>query len=179
MDLQSATGSGVAYHNLSTEERILELQKFHEKTSTEGVRISASATKKDWSNLAQVVYKRTYARKKGERTENWNETVLRVIDGNVRNYRGTALLEENEEERLFYYLHNRKAMPAGRGLWFSGSESHERLGGAGLVNCWGATADNIENFVMAQDLLMLGGGVGMSVEHKYVSKLPKIKKGVK
>lgn len=134
---------------------------------------------KDWSNLAQVVYKRTYARKvSGEQTENWEDTVRRVIDGNVRKYRGTELLEENEEERLFYYIYNRKAMPAGRGLWFSGSEAHDRLGGAGLVNCWGTTADNIENFVMAQDLLMLGGGVGMSVEHKYVSKLPRPKKNV-
>ena len=34
------------------------------------------------------------------------------------------------------------------------------------------------NFVYMQDLLMLGGGVGSSVEHRYVSKLPKIKKGV-
>jgi ribonucleoside-triphosphate reductase len=88
------------------------------------------------------------------------------------------LLEDDEEERLFYFISNRKAMPAGRGLWFSGSEAHNRLGGAGLVNCWGTTADNIDNFVMAQDLLMLGGGVGMSVEHKYVSKLPRPKKGI-
>jgi ribonucleoside-triphosphate reductase len=136
-------------------------------------------TIKDWSNLAQVVYKRTYARKiEGEQTENWEETVQRVIDGNIRKYRGTNLLEKDEEQRLFYYIYNRKAMPAGRGLWFSGSEAHNRLGGAGLVNCWGTTADNIDNFVMAQDLLMLGGGVGMSVEHKYVSKLPRPKKNV-
>lgn len=133
---------------------------------------------KNWSNEAKVVYTRTYARKKEETRENWEETVRRVIDGNVRKYRGTNLLEPNEEERLYYYLFNRKAMPAGRGLWFSGSEAHDKLGGAGLVNCWGATADNIENFVMAQDLLMLGGGVGMSVEYRYVSKLPRPKKGV-
>ncbi len=134
---------------------------------------------REWSNEAKVVYTRTYARKKNETRENWEETVRRVIDGNIRKYRGTGLLDKDEEERLYYYIFNRKAMPAGRGLWFSGSEAHDRLGGAGLVNCWGATADNIENFVMAQDLLMLGGGVGMSVEHKYVSKLPRPKKGVK
>jgi ribonucleoside-triphosphate reductase len=138
-----------------------------------------SASQKEWSNLAQVVYKRTYARKTDAgHTENWKETVLRVIEGNVEKYRGTDFLEPDEEDRLFYYIYNRKAMPAGRGLWFSGSEAHHRLGGAGLVNCWGTTADNIEHFVMAQDLLMLGGGVGMSVEHKYVSKLPRPKKGI-
>ena len=54
---------------------------------------------KDWSNLAKVVYKRTYARKlENGATEDWNDTVLRVIDGNVKNYRGTSLLEKDEEE---------------------------------------------------------------------------------
>ena len=69
-------------------------------------------------------------------------------------------------------------MPAGRGLWFSGSPSHEKLHGAGLVNCWAFTGDDWKNLVLAQDLLMLGGGVGISIEHKYVSKLSKIKKNV-
>jgi ribonucleotide reductase alpha subunit len=69
-------------------------------------------------------------------------------------------------------------MPAGRGLWYSGTESHKKLGGAALCNCWFTTADDWQNFVMAMDLLMLGGGVGMSVEHRFVSKLSKIKKGV-
>lgn len=134
---------------------------------------------KEWSNLAKVVYKRTYSRKIDDNTtETWEQTVKRVIDGNIRKYKGTEFLDANEEERLYYYISNRKAMPAGRGLWFSGSEAHDRLGGAGLVNCWGTTADNIDNFVMAQDLLMLGGGVGMSVEHRYVSKLPKPKRNV-
>jgi ribonucleoside-triphosphate reductase (thioredoxin) len=172
MELQSATAQ--------TTKRALDLQGIT-LTGTAPIKESFTLPKTlEMSNLAQVVYKRTYARKVDEeRTENWEETVRRVIDGNIRKYRGTNLLEKNEEDRLFYYIYNRKAMPAGRGLWFSGSEAHDRLGGAGLVNCWGTTADNIENFVMAQDLLMLGGGVGMSVEHKYVSKLPRPKRGVK
>jgi ribonucleoside-triphosphate reductase len=164
MELQSATVQALAHIPVTLGSQAIEKEE---------------ASTIDWSTLAQVVYKRTYARKvQDEQTENWEDTVRRVIDGNIRKYRGTELLEENEEERLFYYIYNRKAMPAGRGLWFSGSEAHDRLGGAGLVNCWGTTADNVENFVMAQDLLMLGGGVGMSVEHKYVSKLPRPKKNV-
>lgn len=135
---------------------------------------------KEWSNLAKVVYKRTYARKtEANTTETWNDTVKRVIEGNIGKYRGTDLLDPNEEERLFYYLTNRKAMPAGRGLWFSGTEAQKRLGGIGLNNCFFMTADDYENFSISQDLLMLGGGVGMSVEHRFVSKLPRIKKGVK
>lgn len=136
-------------------------------------------TPKKWSNLANAVYKRTYSRKtENGKTETWFETVDRVIEGNVAQYRGTDLLEEDEEAKLFYFISNRKAMPAGRGLWFSGTEAQKRLGGIGLNNCFFMTADDYENFSISQDLLMLGGGVGMSVEHRFVSKLPRIRKGV-
>jgi ribonucleoside-diphosphate reductase alpha chain/ribonucleoside-triphosphate reductase len=75
-------------------------------------------------------------------------------------------------------LGEQKATPAGRGLWFSGTEAHKTLGGVALNNCWFLTADDWTNFVLAQDLLMLGGGVGLSVEHRFVSNLPTVKTGV-
>lgn len=128
----------------------------------------------NWSNLAKVVYKRTYARNDNDKLENWNDTVERVIKGNIRNHN----VSQDEINRLEYFMLNRKAMPAGRGLWFSGAPSHDKLGGAALNNCWGLTAHEWENFVLAQDLLMLGGGVGLSVEHRFVSKLPKVKKNI-
>lgn len=130
---------------------------------------------KSWSNLAKVVYKRTYARKDTDVLENWPDTVERAIRGNTRNHKVSAV----EIARLRYFLMQRKAGPAGRGLWFSGAPSHAKIGGAALNNCWFLTADDWNNFVIAQDLLMLGGGVGLSVEHRFVSKLPRIKKGVK
>ena len=128
----------------------------------------------NWSNLAKVVYKRTYARKDNGTLENWADTVERVIAGNVQGHNVTA----EEIERLRYYLMNRKAGPAGRGWWYSGAPSHKKLGGVALNNCWFVAGDEWNNFVLAQDLLMLGGGVGMSVEHRFVSKLPKLKKDV-
>ena len=128
-----------------------------------------------WSNLASVVYKRTYSRTKEDGfLESYPETVERAILGNTRDHK----VSEKEIERLRYFMLNRKAGPAGRGLWFSGTEAHKRLGGVALNNCWFLTADEWTTFVVAQDLLMLGGGVGMSVEHKYVSKMPKVKRGV-
>ena len=129
---------------------------------------------KNWSNLAKVVYKRTYARKDTGILENWDDTVERTISGNVRGHK----VSDKEQDRLRYFMKNRKGGPAGRGYWYSGSPSHATLGGAALCNCWGLTADEIFSFVLAMDLLMLGGGVGLSVEHRFVSKLPKIKKGV-
>lgn len=126
------------------------------------------------SNLASVVYKRTYARADNGTVENWPQTVERVISGNVRGLN----VSDAEIQRLRYFLSERKAGPAGRGWWFSGAKAQDVVGGAALTNCWFQCADNWMNFVEAQDLLMLGGGMGLSVEHKYVSKLPRIKKGV-
>lgn len=125
----------------------------------------------NWDNLAHVVYKRTYARKDNGSLENWDDTVERVIRGNTRNFD----VSDNEKNRLRYFLKNRKASPGGRGLWFSGASAGDRLGGAGLVNCWAFSANQWYHFVLAQDMLMQGGGVGLSVEHRFVSKLPKVK----
>ncbi len=136
-----------------------------------------------WSNLATVTYKRTYARTIWEavswenpeaRVEHWPETVERAIAGNVRG----RDVPEREVERLRYFLTERKATPGGRGLWFSGTEYHGRIGGAGVCNCWFTTGADPENFVWTQDCLMLGGGVGFSVEHEYVSKLPVVRRDV-
>jgi ribonucleoside-triphosphate reductase len=137
---------------------------------------------REWSTLAKVVFKRTYARKLfpgadgplGERLETYQDTVERAISGNVRGHN----VSEAEIQRLRYFMLERKAGPAGRGLWFSGTDAHYKIGGVALNNCWFVTSSDWLAFVIACDLLMLGGGVGISVEHKYTSKLPKIKKGV-
>jgi ribonucleoside-triphosphate reductase (thioredoxin) len=129
---------------------------------------------KEWSNLARIVYKRTYARRDGGPLEDWEDTVHRAVMGNVRGRN----VPSSEVKRLFQLAKDRKSGFAGRGWWFSGAPAHQRIGGAALCNCWFLTMNDWENYVIAQDLLMLGGGVGLSVEHKYVSKLPRVKKGV-
>jgi hypothetical protein len=85
---------------------------------------------------------------------------------------------EAEVKELIRLANERKAGPAGRGYWFSGAPAHAKVGGAALCNCWFLTANDWNNFVIAQDLLMLGGGIGLSVEHQFVSKLPRVKKDV-
>src|SRR6202789_1701876 len=129
---------------------------------------------KQWSNLANVVYRRTYSRKMPSGLEGWDDTVFRALSGNIRGH-NVSTEELNQLNRLML---ERKAIPAGRGLWFSGTEAHAKLGGTALNNCWYLNTAKWENFVVAQDLFMLGGGVGVSVEHRYSSKLPKIKPGV-
>ena len=127
-----------------------------------------------WSNLSQVVYYRTYSRQDSGHAEHWADTVERVIRGNVKDHN----VSEQEISRLRYFMLNRKALPAGRGLWFSGTEAHSKMGGAALNNCWFLTGDNWEHLVLAQDLLMLGGGVGFSIQSKFVSTLSPIKPSV-
>ena len=127
-----------------------------------------------WDNLSKIVTLRTYSRPKGDGKESWKDICDRAILGNVRGHD----VKEAEINALRQFTYERKATPGGRGLWFSGTDAHEDLGGVALNNCWFVTADEWQNFVTAQDLLMLGGGVGMSVEHKFVSRLPHVKKGV-
>jgi len=110
---------------------------------------------------------RTYSRD----NENWNDIVERAIGGNTRK----VDVPDWERNALRQLMTDRIAMPAGRGLWFSGTPALDVIGGAALNNCWAVTGDKWEHLVLACDLLMLGGGVGMSVQHKYVSKLPKVR----
>lgn len=133
----------------------------------------------EWSNLAKIIYKRTYSRKNEEGTsESWNQTVERAIRGNI-NIVDSQYIEDDEPNQLEYLLSNRKAGPAGRGWWFSGAPAQNRIGGKALCNCWFLQADDPFNYVRAQDLLMLGGGVGLSVEHRFVTKMPHVIPGVK
>ena len=128
----------------------------------------------EWSNLANIVYRRTYSRHDNGELENWQQTVERAIHGNVKGKN----VPESEVQELIKFANERKAGPAGRGYWFSGAPSQEKVGGAALNNCWFLTSADWNHFVIAQDLLMLGGGVGLSVEHQFTSKLPRIKKDV-
>jgi ribonucleotide reductase alpha subunit len=131
---------------------------------------------KPWSNLSRVVYARTYSRN-DVKQEQYQDTVDRVLAGNFR------LVADNKEHRkekaeLRQVMLDRKGGPAGRGYWYSGAPSHDSLGGVALNNCWFVTLDNWYNYVVAADLLMLGGGVGASVEYRYVNKLPNVKASV-
>ena len=129
----------------------------------------------NWDNLSSIVTTRTYARPTPSGVkENWQEICDRAIAGNVRGHG----VSDSEVNRLRYFLYERKATPAGRGLWFSGTDAHQQYGGVALNNCWFITGDDWANYALAADLLMLGGGVGLSVEHRFVSNLPTVKRGV-
>ncbi len=119
-----------------------------------------------FNDLGYVVYKRTYARpvyQNGEiaRTEEWWETIQRVINGAQSIGAG---LTPDESERLFDYMFNLKGSVGGRMLWQLGTENNKRLGADSLVNCWFTELATPEDFGWLFERLMLGGGVGFSVD---------------
>jgi len=105
----------------------------------------------------------------GER-ETWEETVRRVVDGNL------ALVDEkytlsDERALLIDYMTNFKIIPAGRQLWASGVEGRQFLFNCHLSG-WGERLSDHSTFTFMR--LMEGGGVGANYSNKYLEKFDNI-----
>lgn len=129
-----------------------------------------------FNGMGEIVFLRTYSRKKenGD-TETWAETIQRVINGAVRI--GVPYTQD-EAERLFDHLFNLRCSFAGRSLWQLGTSLVDKFNGTSLNNCYFVNIEAIEDFELLFDYLMLGGGVGFSVERAKIHDLPKVKSGV-
>jgi len=127
-----------------------------------------------FGGMGEVVYLRTYSRKiEGtDRTETWVETIKRIIDGAMEI--GVDFTQE-EAESLFDHMFNLKCTVAGRALWQLGTPLVSKFSGTSLNNCFFTNVEKIEDFELIFDYLMLGGGVGFSVERSKIHDLPKVK----
>jgi ribonucleoside-triphosphate reductase len=153
-----------------------------------------------FDGLGYIIYLRTYSRKKADGTlERWDETVERITVGNYkieaqRLIQLGKLTEERhaelvtEMERFYHLVFNLIMTPPGRGLWMSGTEYAEKVGDA-ENNCWGVSMRPQPYFtgeeprvsfapVFTFDQAMKGGGVGVNVQAKYVSQIPKVEKEI-
>ena len=134
-----------------------------------------------WSTVGYLTYKRTYSRRLVEDdvnapTEEWADTINRVI--NAANEQLKCGFTHDEEQRLRYYMTKLKGTVAGRFLWQLGTPMIPRLGLPSLQNCAFVAVDEaVRPFTWAMDMLMLGSGVGFSIQKEHVSKLPPVKKG--
>jgi len=126
-----------------------------------------------FNGLGEIVYRRTYSRdiESLGRKEYWHETIERCING--AQAIGANYTEE-EAERLFDYVFNLKGIFAGRCLWQLGTPLVEKMSGVSLVNCWMTTISKVEDFQFLMDHLMVGGGVGFTVERASVHDFPKV-----
>ena len=165
-------------------------------------RVKASV-KPHWGKLGWVTYKRTYARwlpEKG-RSENWDETVKRVVEGNInldprlQDSPSPELKQSLTEEakRLYKLIYGLGATPSGRNLWISGTDYQRRTGDS-LNNCWFVAirpqkygdSKIVPSYLSKQekavsmpfsflfDELMKGGGVGFSVARSNISQIPRV-----
>lgn len=129
-----------------------------------------------FGGMGEVVFLRTYSRKKenGD-NETWPETVQRVINGAIDI--GVPYTQE-EAEQLFDHMFNLRCSFSGRALWQLGTPLVNELNGASINNCYFINIEKIEDFEFLFDHLMLGGGVGFSVERAKIHELPKVKANV-
>ncbi|MFD1419320.1 ribonucleoside-triphosphate reductase, adenosylcobalamin-dependent [Companilactobacillus keshanensis] len=164
--------------------------------------------KPHWGELGWVTYKRTYARWIPElgRTENWSETVKRVVEGNINldpRLQNDSLTDEEysglvgEAQELYKLVYGLAATPSGRNLWISGTDYQDRNGDA-LNNCWFIAIrpqaygnshivpsylkkDQVAvsmPFSFMFDQLMKGGGVGFSVVPENMKQMPVVDQNV-
>jgi ribonucleoside-diphosphate reductase alpha chain len=128
-----------------------------------------------FGGLGEVVFLRTYSRKieGSDATESWTQTIKRIIDGAVEI--GVPFSQE-EAERLFDHMFNLRCSVSGRALWQLGTPLVSEFSGTSLNNCFYTNIEKIEDFELLFDYLMLGGGVGFSVERSKIHDLPKVKK---
>lgn len=179
------------------------------KLSQEFIEEVRKTIKPHWGPLGWVTYKRTYARwiEEEKRTEEWHETVKRVVEGNInldprlkQENVPLPVIHELEEEakQLYKLIYGLAGAASGRNLWISGTEFQKRNGDA-LNNCWfkairpQAYGDsNIVPFYLKDkyeqtvsmpfsfifDQLMKGGGVGFSVTKENMAKMPKVQKPI-
>lgn len=130
-----------------------------------------------FGGLGEVVYARTYSRKKDDGTfETWPETIARCINGAIEI--GTPYSLE-QAQSLFDHMFNLRCSFSGRALWQLGTPLVQKMSAASLNNCYHVDVTSIDDFEFLFDMLMVGGGVGYSVERHKIHDLPRVKSGVK
>jgi adenosylcobalamin-dependent ribonucleoside-triphosphate reductase len=130
-----------------------------------------------WGPIGKDVYQRTYSRTKADGTqETWQDTVLRVVEGNLA-FVQDEFHEIGEKEKLLSLLYNMEVVPGGRHLWATGVSGRQYVS-----NChssgW-SRKDLTEHFVFTFEELMKGGGVGSNYSNKYIEMYPPVFSEVK
>ncbi len=133
-----------------------------------------------FSTIGLFTYKRTYARRVDElkansEVETFQQTLNRVISASDTQL--NCDFADDEKREFYGLLYNLKCSVAGRFMWQLGSKTVDRLGLLSLQNCaYTEINDPVRPFTWAFDALMLGSGVGYSIEREHVDKIPPVKK---
>ena len=130
-----------------------------------------------FGGLGEIVYLRTYSRtiESLGRNETWTETIVRAIQGAADI--GVPYTTADAEE-LFDHMFYLRCSFSGRALWQLGTPLVNKFSGSSINNCYFTNIEKIEDFELLFEYLMLGGGVGFSVERSKIHDLPKVKANV-
>ena len=121
------------------------------------------------TDFQSFIHTSRYARwvESEQRRETWSETVDRYIDKVVGNKVDQSIASEIRDAIL-----SLEVMPSMRAMMTAG-KALERDNVAGY-NCSYLPVDDPKSFDEAMFILLCGTGVGFSVEHQYVNKLPEV-----
>ncbi len=108
-------------------------------------------------NFPNLLARSTYLGKYCRNGETWSDTVLRVVESNC------ALdpsVTDAEKAQLYHAIWSGWALPPGRGLWTGGVPG---MPVEARYNCWGGVLRSVDDWCWLADMLMCGGGVGLSL----------------
>lgn len=122
------------------------------------------------NDLGNFVFYRTYSRflPEEERREYWWETLARAIDYNCSLSKHTT---REEAEELYDNAFNLKQQLSGRTL-YTGNTQASNLYPLSNFNCSNVVIDKIDAMVDLFYVLMVGTGVGASIQAEYTDNLP-------
>jgi ribonucleoside-diphosphate reductase alpha chain len=104
------------------------------------------------------------------RRENWGE----LVDRNMNMHIGKFPELKNEIVETYELVRNKKILPSMRSMQFGGKPI--KVSPNRIFNCAYAPADDPRVFGEIMFLLLGGTGVGYSVQHHHVERLPEIRK---
>ncbi len=128
------------------------------------------------NTYSQFIAKSRYARylEDQQRREDWSESVQRYIDFMVNHLEAEHghIVETPTKLKVQQAIEKLEVMPSMRAIMTAG-KALDRDNTAGY-NCSYLPIDDVKAFDEAMYILLCGTGVGFSVEHKYVEKLPEV-----
>ena len=125
--------------------------------------------------VGNYVFLSKYSQTSGGQKETWDQAVNRVMDMHMKQYRNVVSTQDMPEfldmfRKAYTLYHDQRILGAQRALQYGGelmTEKHARF-----YNCCATYVDRVSVFEEAMYLLLCGCGVGYSVQHCHVNKLP-------
>lgn len=125
--------------------------------------------------VGNYVFLSKYSQTSGGQKETWDQAVNRVMYMHMKQYRNVVSTKDMPEfldmfRKAYTLYHDQRILGAQRALQYGGelmTEKHARF-----YNCCATYVDRVSVFEEAMYLLLCGCGVGYSVQHCHVNKLP-------